>query len=106
MTLLDNAVKWDNQVLEELKSGNREVLKGLPPVLALQYGVAMQNELLGSDYVDTASPIDNKAVEQALIERLKPSEVKEELVKRIEAENAEFENKVEAAKLITDLINN
>lgn len=105
MTLLDT-VKWDNQVLEELKQGNKEVLKGLPPVLALQYGVALQNELLGSDYVDTSSPIDNKAVEQALIERLKDSGVKAQLMKRIEAEEAEYADKVAMAKAITDSINN
>lgn len=101
MTLL-NTVQWDNRVLEELKNGNKEVLKGLPPLLALQYGVAMQKELLGPNYVDT-SPIDTKAVEQALIESLYDSGVRDELLQRIETEKAE---KVVAAKEITDSINN
>ncbi|MGF9946598.1 hypothetical protein ABEX44_25680 [Priestia megaterium] len=40
---LMNTVKTD--VLAELKKGNTEVLKGLPPVVAMQYGLALQNEV-------------------------------------------------------------
>ena len=32
------------EILAELKKGNTEVLKGLPPVMAMSYGIAMQNE--------------------------------------------------------------
>jgi len=40
---LSNIVKTD--VLAELKKGNTDVLKGLPPVLAMQYGLALQDEV-------------------------------------------------------------
>ncbi|EEL21537.1 MULTISPECIES: hypothetical protein [Bacillus] len=39
---LTSIVKQD--VLAELRRGNTDVLKGLPPVLAMQYGLALQNE--------------------------------------------------------------
>ncbi|WP_165616073.1 hypothetical protein [Bacillus proteolyticus] len=39
---LTSIVKPD--VMDELRKGNTDVLKGLPPVLAMQYGLALQNE--------------------------------------------------------------
>ncbi|EGI2115033.1 hypothetical protein FH832_003101 [Listeria monocytogenes] len=39
---LSNIVKTD--VLAKLKQGDTEVLKGLPPVVAMQYGLALQDE--------------------------------------------------------------
>ncbi|CAI8951745.1 hypothetical protein EMIT0210MI2_270012 [Priestia megaterium] len=40
---LMNTVKTD--VLTELKKGNTAVLKGLPPLVAMSYGLALQNEV-------------------------------------------------------------
>lgn len=39
---LTSIVKQD--VMDELRKGNTEVLKGLPPVLAMQYGLRLQQE--------------------------------------------------------------
>jgi len=58
---LMNTVKTD--VLAELKKGNTEVLKGLPPVVAMQYGLALQNEV-GQV---TESPINDEAVNNAML---------------------------------------
>lgn len=33
------------ELLSELKKGNTEVLKGLPPVMAMSLGMALQNEV-------------------------------------------------------------
>ncbi len=41
MNLTSN-VKQD--VMDELRKGNTDVLKGLPPVLTMQYGLALQHE--------------------------------------------------------------
>ncbi len=32
------------EILTELRKGNTEVLKGFPPVMAMSYGIAMQQE--------------------------------------------------------------
>ncbi|EKN67391.1 hypothetical protein P9E76_04900 [Schinkia azotoformans] len=66
------------EILEELKKGNTEVLKGLPPVLAMQYGLA-----LSSDYKEK-SPINDEELNKAMLDRLKDSGVKERLTKQIE----------------------
>lgn len=58
---LSNIVKTD--VLEELKKGNTEVLKGLPPVVAMQYGLALQNEVGQVQ----ESPINDEAVSNAML---------------------------------------
>ncbi|WP_196303444.1 hypothetical protein [Bacillus thuringiensis] len=42
---LTSVVKHD--VMEEMRKGNTDVLKGLPLVLAMQYGLALQNEAGG-----------------------------------------------------------
>lgn len=60
MNLL-NTVKPN--ILEELKKGNTEVLKGLPPVVAMQYGLALQNEV-GQV---SESPINDEAVNNAML---------------------------------------
>lgn len=40
------ATKYVKQeILSELKKGNMEVLKGLPPVMAMSLGMALQNEV-------------------------------------------------------------
>lgn len=61
---LSSIVKTD--VLEELKKGNTEVLKGLPPVLAMQYGLALQNEVGQME----ESPINYEAVGNAMLNRM------------------------------------
>ncbi|MGD7091219.1 hypothetical protein ACQCTA_00775 [Bacillus subtilis] len=49
---LSNTVKQD--VLAELKNGNTEALKGLSPIVAMQYGLA-----LSADYKEK-SPINDE----------------------------------------------
>ncbi|AOZ89324.1 hypothetical protein BK049_11880 [Bacillus xiamenensis] len=86
------------EILSELKKGNTEVLKGLPPVLTMQYGLALQNE--ASNYTEK-SPINDKAVGEAMLSRMADSGVKERLIKEIEAKEKERAEKVEQAKQIT-----
>ena len=75
---LSSIVKTD--VLAELKRGNTEVLKGLPPVLAMQYGLALQNE--AGQVQD--SPINDQALGKAMLNRMADTEIKERLIKRME----------------------
>lgn len=37
------------KILQELRKGNTEVLKGLPPVMTMSYGIAMQDEAKKAD---------------------------------------------------------
>lgn len=60
MNLL-NTVKTD--VLEKLKQGDTEVLKGLPPVVAMQYGLALQDEV--GQFPE--SPINDQALGKAML---------------------------------------
>jgi len=75
---LSNIVQTN--VLEELKKGNTEVLKGLPPVLAMQYGLALQNEV--GQVQD--SPISHKALGKSMLNRMADSSIKEQIIKRME----------------------
>ncbi|MDA1558826.1 hypothetical protein PDK45_28365, partial [Bacillus cereus] len=77
---LSSIVKQD--VMDELRKGNTEVLKGLPPVLAIQYGLVLQNEAGG--YIEE-SQIKDKELNEAVLNRLQDSGVKEHLIKEIEA---------------------
>ncbi|WP_342537950.1 hypothetical protein MKY15_15670 [Sporosarcina sp. FSL K6-1540] len=74
------------ELMEQLRNGNTEVLKGLPASLTLQLRMELQQEL--GDVKDP-SPIDNKAVARVVVDRLKDSGVKEMLLKRIEQEERE-----------------
>ncbi|MDC2945366.1 hypothetical protein [Bacillus thuringiensis] len=78
---LSSIVKQD--VLAELRKGNTDVLKGLPPVLAMQYGLALQNE--AGNYIEE-SQIKDKELNEAMLNRMKDSGVKEMLIKKIEQE--------------------
>lgn len=78
---LSSIVKQD--VLTELRKGNTDVLKGLPPVLAMQYGLALQNEAGG--YIEE-SQIKDTELNEAMLNRMKDSGVKEMLIKKIEQE--------------------
>lgn len=93
---LSSIVKPD--ILGELKKGNTDVLKGLPPVLAMQYGLALQRE--AGDYKEP-SPIDSKEVGKAMLDHMADSGVKERLIKEIEQEDKEFAEKVEKVQQIT-----
>ncbi|WP_423060060.1 hypothetical protein PY144_27240 (plasmid) [Bacillus cereus] len=93
---LTSIVKQD--VLAELRKGNTDVLKGLPPILAMQYGLALQNEAGG--YIE-ASQIKDGELTKAMINRLQDSGVKERLIKEIEAEEKAHADKVALAKQIT-----
>ncbi|WP_044783819.1 hypothetical protein [Bacillus thuringiensis] len=88
---LTSIVKQD--VMDELRKGNTEVLKGLPPVLAMQYGLVLQHE--AGNYIEK-SQVNDKELNEAMINRLKDSGVKERLIK--EMEHAE---RVAIAKEIT-----
>lgn len=93
---LSSIVKQD--VMDELRKGNTEVLKGLPPVLAMQYGLALQQE--AGNYIEE-SQIKDKELNEAMINRLQDSGVKERLIKEIEAEKQAHADKVAIAKQIT-----
>lgn len=93
---LSSIVKQD--VMDELRKGNTEVLKGLPPVLAMQYGLALQNE--AGNYIEE-SKVNDKELNEAMINRLQDSGVKERLIKEIEAEKKAHADKVAIAKQIT-----
>lgn len=88
---LSSIVKQD--VMDELRKGNTEVLKGLPPVLAMQYGLRLQQE--AGHYIEE-SKVTDKELNEAMLNRLKDSGVKERLIK--EMEHAE---RVALAKQIT-----
>ncbi len=94
---LTSIVKQD--VMDELRKGNTEVLKGLPPVLAMQYGLALQNE--AGNYIEE-SQIKDKELNEAMINRLQDSGVKERLIKEIEAEKQAHAERVAIAKQITE----
>ncbi|HDR7340982.1 TPA: hypothetical protein QCW93_001261 [Bacillus toyonensis] len=93
---LSSIVKQD--VMDELRKGNMDVLKGLPPVLAMQYGLALQNE--AGNYIEE-SKVNDKELNKAVLNRLKDSGVKERLIKEIEAEKKAHADKVALAKEIT-----
>jgi hypothetical protein len=67
-------------ILEELKQGNTEALKGLPPVLAMQYGLALQDEAGQAE----ESPINDQALGKAMLDRMADTGIKERLIKEIE----------------------
>ncbi|MGE8082133.1 hypothetical protein [Peribacillus loiseleuriae] len=93
---LMTTMKFNKQeILEQLRKGNTEVLKGLPPAMIMGYGIALQNE--SGDYREP-SPIDDKEVAKAVVDRLKDSGVKEMLLKQIEQEEKEYTEKVALAK--------
>ncbi|ALC54076.1 hypothetical protein ACN91_21585 [Bacillus cereus] len=93
---LTSIVKQD--VMDELRKGNTEVLKGLPPVLAMQYGLALQNEV--ANYIEK-SPVNDSELTKAMINQLQDSGVKERLIKEIEAKEKAYADKVAIAKQIT-----
>ncbi|MGG0545412.1 hypothetical protein ABEY63_26435 [Priestia aryabhattai] len=68
--LMTMAVAAEQDILAELKQGNTEVLKGLPPSVAMSYGLALQAEVGQAK----DSPIDNEAVATAMLGRMKPEE--------------------------------
>lgn len=93
---LSSIVKQD--VMDELRKGNTEVLKGLPPVLAMQYGLALQQE--AGNYIEE-SQIKDKELNEAVLNRLQDSGVKERLIKEIEAEEKAHAERVAIAQQIT-----
>ncbi|MEC2869505.1 hypothetical protein ACIQHV_11395 [Bacillus bombysepticus] len=93
---LTNIVKQG--VMDELRKGNTEVLKGLPPVLAMQYGLALQHE--AGNYIEK-SKVNDKELNEAMINRLQDSGVKERLIKEMETEKKAHADKLAIAKQIT-----
>jgi hypothetical protein len=103
MTNLMTATSFvKNEILEELKKGNTDVLKGLPPYMAMSLGMALQHE---AGDVKDPSPIDDKAVGDAILNRMADSGVKEQLLKKIEQEDKDHARIVELVKQITAEIN-
>ena len=99
MSNLMTATQFVKQhMLDEFKKGNMEVLTGLPPVMALNLGLAMSNE-------KDASPINDKDLNEAMLDRMKDSGVKEMLVKKIEQDEKDRAEKVELAKQISTEFN-
>jgi hypothetical protein len=68
------------EILSELRKGNTEVLIGLPPVVALSLGMTLQHEA-GS--VKDLSPIDDKEVNKAMLNRVKDTGIKEQIIKQM-----------------------
>ncbi|PWN68811.1 hypothetical protein CV717_28290 [Bacillus cereus] len=93
---LTSIVKQD--VMDELRKGNTEVLKGLPPVLAMQYGLRLQQEAGG--YIEE-SLVNDSELSKAMINRLQDGEIKERLIKEIEAEEKAHAERVAIANQIT-----
>lgn len=93
---LTSIVKQD--VMDELRKGNTEVLKGLPPVVAMQYGLRLQQE--AGNYIEKSN-VNDKELNEAMINRLQDSGVKERLIKEIEAEKQAHADKIAIAKQIT-----
>ena len=91
-----------SEILSELRKGNTDVLKGLPPVMALNIGLAMQNE---EGYVKEASPINDNDLNKAMLDRMKDSGVKEQLVKNIEQADKDHAEKGALAKQLSAELN-
>lgn len=83
MNLLDsrNIVKQD--ALRKLKEGDTSVLKGLPPVVAMEVGMIMQKEV---GVYEEPSLYDSRGVGKAMLEHMQDSGIKEALIKQIEEE--------------------
>lgn len=93
---LTSIVKQD--VMDELRKGNTDVLKGLPPVLAMQYGLRLQQE--AGHYIEE-SLVNDSELSKAMLNQLQDSGVKERLIKEIEAEEKAHAERVAIAQQIT-----
>lgn len=82
MNLLSMTTKTD--VLAELKQGNTAVLKGLPPVVAMQYGLQLQNEV---GQVED-STINEAAVGNAMLNLMGDTGIKEQIIKQMQENKA------------------
>jgi hypothetical protein len=67
------------EILAELRKGNTGILDSLPPIVRVQYGLALQEE-----QEQPKSPITDEGLAKAMLDRLKDSGVKERLTKEIE----------------------
>ncbi len=93
---LSSIVKQD--VMDELRKGNTDVLKGLPPVLAMQYGLRLQQE--AGHYIEE-SLVNDSELSKAMLNQLQDSGVKERLIKEIEAGEKAHADKLAIAQQIT-----
>lgn len=71
MNLMSLTNKVD--ILSELKQGNTTVLKGLSPLVAMSYGLALQNEV----GVVQDSPINMAAVNKVMLNKIADTKIKE-----------------------------
>ncbi|QDZ88741.1 hypothetical protein [Priestia megaterium] len=69
------------EILAELRKGNTELLKGLPPVVSISMGLALQQE---AGEVEEASPINHEAVNEAISNRLRDTGIKAQIIKQME----------------------
>ncbi|MDU9695556.1 hypothetical protein O0Q50_30605 [Priestia aryabhattai] len=65
--LMTASLSAKQDILAELKQGNTAILKGLPPSVAMSYGLALQAEVGQAK----DSPIDSEAVAMAMLGRIK-----------------------------------
>jgi hypothetical protein len=56
------------EILAELKKGNMSVLKGLPPEMTLNYGLAMNEEVKSPE----PTPFDDEAMGKFMMKRAEP----------------------------------
>ncbi|ULM97925.1 hypothetical protein L8956_04125 [Peribacillus frigoritolerans] len=67
------------EVLAELRQGNVEALKNLPPLVAMQYGLQLREE-----QEKEQSPISDKGLAEAMLNRIKDTGIKEQIIKAME----------------------
>lgn len=75
------------EILKELRGGNTEVLIDLPPVMAMSYGMALQRET--DDDIKDPSPIDEDAVNEAVLSRIADTGIREQIIKQMEQNRKE-----------------
>lgn len=78
--LMTATLSAKQDILAELKEGKTAVLKGLPPSVAMSYGLALQAEVGQAK----DSPIDSEAVATAVLDMIGDSDVKERIIKQTE----------------------
>lgn len=99
MTLMDTMNFNIPEAVEQLKQGNTDVLRGLPPAAVISLAVATQQEI--GEYKEP-SPISEDEVAKSMLERMADSGIKERLLKEIE----ERQEQAAQAKQNADSMNN
>jgi hypothetical protein len=79
-------------------------LRNYPAVLVMQYGLAVK-QLQEKQGKGEKSPLDDKAINEAMLKRLKNRGVKERLLKEIEEREKAEAEKLAEGKKFAELIN-